>query len=181
MIRIITERMKVQEFHKRFIDRLDSFDFEEIYTNVGFPNGSIPLYVKYFEGVDMWYYWEADMDVDLNNVNRYWVPFGLGKPTRSATIKVEINVPFELDRKIAGVYMMDEVGNYYVGHRGRIGGGRPGIGKSLFFEHYSGDIKFVEDDGRSTQIAIISNLKDDYFLENIRNFVLEIDKVKNMR
>jgi len=160
---------------------MDSFEFEMVETNVGFSGGSMFLTVKYYSTADMWFFWHSDVHGWLDVKNRYWIPYGLGKPQKNTPIKVEVNVPYELNRRVAGVYITDESGNCIIGHRGVIGGGRPGVGKSLFFEHYNGEIKIVDDVGRSTQIAIISNIEDENLLQNLRNFVSEIDRIKNMR
>lgn len=180
MLKVITERIAVEKFHKDFMSKMESYPFEEIATNVGYPSGSISLPVKYYENVGLWFHWSDKTD-RWTGANRYWVPLGLERPGKSATIKVEINTPYYHDRRIGGVYITDETEMLFIGHRGNIGGGRKGIGKKLFFANYSGTIEDIEDDGRFTPIAIISSLDDKKLLENIREFVVEIDRVKTLR
>ena len=175
MLKVITERTAIEEFHKKYMSKMESYPHEVIETTVGWPSGSDLFSVKYYESVDMWFYWSAQED-------HYWMPFGLGKPIKNTVIKVGINIPYYPNRRMAGVYMVDELDNLFIGHRGTIGGGRKGIGKQLFFDNYNRrGIKFIEDDGCSTQIAIISKLEDKNLLENIKNFVVEIDRIKNLR
>lgn len=67
--------------------------------------------------------------------NRFWNCFGVSEPRSDATlsITVEINPPHRGEnRRTAGVFLRDGKGRYHVGHSGRVGGGRPGVGLEAF-------------------------------------------------
>ena len=73
--------------------------------------------------------------------NRFWNCFGVSEPRSDTTlsITVEINPPHRGEnRHTAGVFLRDVVGRHYVGHSGRVGGGRPGIGLKAFRRYADG-------------------------------------------
>jgi 5-methylcytosine-specific restriction protein A len=89
---------------------------------VGFPGGS--------EEARVWvlrrhgFFW---CQLAGDGHNRCWNGFGLVMPeeARVLPLVVEINVPWEgVNRRIGGVFLRGPRGEVYVGHRGRIGGGR---------------------------------------------------------
>lgn len=104
--------------------------------------------------------------------NRYWNAFGL---TGSRSIVCEINFPFDgTNRRVAGVLATDSTGEICVLHRGRIGGGRQGIGKALFKRHFTGRWISIEGD----EMALVGSLKDRSFVKQVAGFVVEISNLK---
>jgi hypothetical protein len=76
----------------------------------------------------------------------YWCPFGVADPTviTTASITCEINPPNEgVNRREGGVFLKDPAGEVYLAHIGKVAGGRKGIGKSAFFDTYSGKVKKI--------------------------------------
>ena len=74
---------------------------------------------------------------------RHWNAFGLSANLSSHgsnAITVEVNVAFrDLPRRVAGLFAIDTSTNaILLLHRGKIGGGRKGIGKSEFLKSYLG-------------------------------------------
>ena len=109
--------------------------------------------------------------------NRYWNAFGVGKPTLqgSNSIICEINFPLKgVSRAIGGVLAKDEQGVVWVFHRGKIGGGRKGIGPKLFREHFQGKWDSVLGDA----VVSIGPISDSDFVKLVARFVKEVDRIK---
>lgn len=177
MLKVITESILIAKCQENFVNIMSSYPLNKVEANMGFHGGIITEFVNYYKDFELWFITEP-YEID----KRYWNPFGIGNPNqnKNVNILIELNFPFYLNRRVVGVFLIDDINNIYIGHRGLIGGSRKGIGKTLFFENYNGNMKFVEDDGRSTQIAIISSLDDNNLLKNIKMFVDEISRIKKL-
>lgn len=93
-------------------------------------------------------------------------------------ITCEINFPVNgINRRIGGAFLTDSTGDIFVAHRGKIGGGKKGIGKSLFEDQYRGRWEIVEDNGFETEVALISALKLPRFVNQVRQLVFEVNRI----
>jgi hypothetical protein len=63
-------------------------------------------------------------------------------------------------------------------HRGRIGGGKKGVGKSLFADHYRGVWEIMEDGDEETTVALIGALNSPRLARQIAQYISKIDKIK---
>lgn len=130
--------------------------------------------VYYLEPLDMWTVFD-DGETEL------WNTYGLGDPTdsRMRNMICHLSVPIEgINRRIGAVYAKSRNGDVVVLHRGKIGGGREGVGKSAFFEHYDGRTLSAADGGRVTDFALVGSIKAKSFLKDIRRFVLSVRDIK---
>ncbi len=117
--------------------------------------------------------------------NRYWNVFGKAdsrwSPFQMNNIIVEINSPFEgVRRSIGGAFAKDGSGRIFLIHRGKIGGGRAAIGKTLFENHYDGSWENVTDGERISRVVVIGALDEPNFLERIEKFVSEVERIKRI-
>jgi hypothetical protein len=118
--------------------------------------------------------------------NRFWNAFGTGEPkwntkSYSHSITCEINPPYEgIDRRIAGAFAKDPEGKLYLVHRGKLGGGRPGIGKALFTDEFMGTWEEVEDGTEFSKVALIASFDNPRFDEQIADFVHEVERIKTL-
>lgn len=116
--------------------------------------------------------------------NHYWNAFGLKKPRENSSshIVLEMNFPLEgIDRRVGGVFVKDNKAHVFVCHRGKIGGGRPGIGKTLFKNNFHSDRWVaVRDGGKETDVALIDRVSSPRLAFQIRNFIAEIDRIKKL-
>ena len=64
-------------------------------------------------------------------------------------------------------------------HNGQIGGGQKGFGKKLFFEKYKGELITANYGNKEKKVALIGNLNDPNFYNDIKNFVSQIIIMKN--
>jgi hypothetical protein len=64
-----------------------------------------------------------------------------------------------LNRRVSGVLLENRDGDYFIGHRGRLGGGAKGVGKEAFTAWYS-DVKWheVNDGGTQSDVRLLGSL-----------------------
>lgn len=101
---------------------------------VGFPSGTAEAEVFYAEDLDLWMTFKPI-------ANRYWNCAGIGNPftVASPAPHVEINPPRAgINRAVAGAFLVDEDGTYYLGHSGKVGGGAVGVSMSNFHLFHRG-------------------------------------------
>ena len=113
--------------------------------------------------------------------NRYWNALGIGNPFKDgSTIIAEINPPKSgIDRNIGGVFIEDKKGAVYLAHRGKIGGGREGIGKKAFLDWYKEPLDLTYDDDRHTMLIVIGALEDEKLIENLAVFTYSVSAFKD--
>lgn len=176
MITVITNKLEIERLHKRFHQKLNKYFNQNIKCVIGYPGGSREDIVKYSPELKVWI-----SILELNN--RYWNGFGISKPGKGSNVSLvgEINFPYEgIDRRIAGVFAKEENGNILILHRGKIGGGRKGIGKSFFVDNFSGEFVIAIDGKRETEFCLVGELNSIHFLEQVSDFINEIQRVKNI-
>jgi hypothetical protein len=114
--------------------------------------------------------------------HRFWNCFGLGNPAKQnmLTITVEINPPHEgEDQRVAGVFARDTDGRIYVGHTGRVGGGRVGIGQNAFRQYLGSDRWDEIQLPRGTKTALIFGPMDaPDFPNQIAKFIHDVADFK---
>jgi hypothetical protein len=130
--------------------------------------------------------WAADLGIwyapAVISGSRYWNAFGTKDPQGSSVpITCEVNLPLHgIDRRIGGAAASDEQGRTILVHRGRIGGGREGIGAELFWSHYEGKRLTVWDGDRDTDVAAVAELGSPRFVRQIQFFVHEVERIKTL-
>lgn len=176
MINIVTNKIQIQSLHRQFHKKLNQYFTEKIFCRVGYPGGSFEDNVYYSSDLNLWI-------GTINLDNRFWNGFGHGRPIdwNSNSISGEINFSINgLNRRIAGAFGQDDNGNIFVLHRGRIGGGKPGIGKNYFKEKYRGEVITAIDDDRETEFCLVGELNSSHFPQQVATFINEIHRVKNL-
>lgn len=142
---------------------------------LGFQGGGIAATVHWRLDLDFWMTFRA---VET----RYWSAFGIGNlfESGSTSIVVEINSPFEgINRRIGGVFMQDDSGRTYLGHRGRVGGGRRGIGKKAFMASMGAEkLVDLQDGDRVSTVLIIGALNAVDLPERVAAFVRQVKQFK---
>jgi hypothetical protein len=176
MLKVIEDQLVIKKYAKRFAKKFKPFIDEEIKVKLGHQGASFPAKVLWSRKLGIWTFSSAIKEV------RYWNAFGLEKPevTNVLSITSEINFPWAgIDRKTGGAFAEDAWGNVFVIHRGKIGGGKKGVGKSLFEHNYRGVWSFMEDGKAVTQVAIIGALSSSRFAWQAAQFVKKIEKLKS--
>ena len=126
---------------------------------------------------------ETDLWMSFNKAqNRYWNAFGFGDPREAKgtlSIVVEINPPFRgSNRRVAGAFATDSRGGLYLLHRGKIGGGRAGVGMHAFIQRYRGALHEVAEAGGSTEFVVLGRLGDPILARSVQAFVAEVSRFK---
>ncbi len=97
-------------------------------------------------------------------------------------ITCEINFPVSgINRRVGGAFTSDEAGEIVVVHRGKIGGGRQGIGKTLFEDNYTGSWTDIVDGPYKSSAALIGALSSPRFPKQVQQFVFEVERIKKLR
>ena len=179
MLKLITEKNEISKCQKEFASALKKDLSNKERLTIGFQGGNFDNEVFYNN--DIWYS-TIFLDADDVKIVRYWNGFGLGKrEDGNQIIVVEINPPFSgATKQVAGLFAKDErTGDYFVLHRGRIGGGRKGIGKETFKSWYRGKWVEVYDElGNQEEAILIGSLNSKKLSVKIRDFVKEVAKFK---
>jgi hypothetical protein len=81
---------------------------------------------------------------------------------------------------MGGALAEDRNGRIFVVHRGRIGGGKKGVGKALFDGHYRGVWAIMEDGSAETMVALIGVLNSPRFVRQVSQFVCKVERMKNI-
>ena len=173
MLKVLEDKDQIQRAETQLLCRLKSRSEKQGIISVRHRGGSQRLNANWSKQLDIWW-------TTKDNRNRFWNAFGTGEPkwnsSASHRIKCEINPPkVGIDRRIAGVFAKDNEGNIHFLHRGKLGGGKPGVNKELFEQHFTGSWEEVED---GTKLALVASFNDPRFIEQIADFVHEVERIK---
>ncbi len=176
MLKVISDQPAIKKYAGQFNKKFKSFIDEEIKVKLGHQGAGFPAKVLWSKSLGIWKFSQTIKEV------RYWNAFGVGKPGASSVLSIasEINFPWaQIDRKTGGAFAEDAWGNVFVIHRGKIGGGKKGVGKSLFEHNYRGVWSFMEDGESLSQVAVIGDLKSSRFALQAAQFVKKIEILKS--
>jgi|SRR5208283_5827591 len=176
MLKVIADQPAIKKYSGQFNKKFKTFIDEEIKVKLGHQGAGFPAKVLWSKSLGIWKFSRAVKEV------RYWNAFGVGKPGASSVLSIasEINFPWaQIDRKTGGAFAEDACGNVFVIHRGKIGGGKKGVGKSLFEHNYRGVWAFMEDGDSISQVAVIGALNSPRFALQAAQFVKKIEILKS--
>ncbi len=175
MLKVIADQKAIHKYAGQFNKKFTPFVDEGIKVKLGHQGASFPAKILWSKKLGIWKFSKTVKDV------RYWNAFGIGKPGASGVLSIasEINFPWsQIDRKTGGAFAEDHWGNVFVIHRGKIGGGKKGVGKSLFEHNYRGIWSLMEDGDSISEVAVIGNLKSERFALQAAQFVKKIEIMK---
>lgn len=177
MLQIIDNKSAIQKAQLQFKKGLKRLVDEKIPAQIGYQGENFKTKVSWSNKLRIW------MHLSASGL-RFWNAFGIsesGKPRANSNISpiCEINFPFSgIDRRIGGAFAEDGSGCIFVIHRGKIGGGRKGIGKTLFSNNYRGERINVKDGEIESRVALIGALNSPRFAKQVSQFVYEIRRIK---
>jgi hypothetical protein len=177
MLKVLDDESAIKKYRRQFIRCFKPFIDEKIPVNLGHPGATVRAKALWSERLGIW------MVHEKMSGNRFGHAFGAEKPTSSSHIPItcEINFPAKgIDRRIGGALAIDRDGRIFVVHRGRIGGGKKGVGKALFDDHYRGVWAIMEDGSTETTVALIGVLNSPRFVRQVSQFVHKVDRMKNI-
>jgi len=176
MLKIVEDEVAIRKCHALFIKSFKLFKDEDIQANIGHQGANTRMKVSWSSRLGLW-----SISRRVSG-NPYWNAFGLEKPDASSHIPIvcEINFPLRgIDRRIGGAMAKDRSGRIFAVHRGKIGGGKKGIGKTLFEDLYRGAWAVMEDGDTDTTVALIGELLSPRFARQAAQFVRKVDAIKN--
>ncbi len=177
MLKVLKDESAVKKYRRQFIRSFKPFVDEKIQVHLGHPGGAFRAKVLWSDRLGIWMFHEKISG------NRCGHAFGFGKPsgTSSISITCEINFPLHgIDRRMGGALAEDRRGRVFVVHRGKIGGGKKGVGKTLFEKHYRGAWAFMEDGDIVSTVALVGELISPRFVRQVTQFIRKVDTVKDM-
>ncbi len=177
MLRILEDESTIRRCQQQFMRRLKAFADDRVQVRIGHMGESFQGKVFCATNLGIWFIPRKQ------DGNRYWNAFGVGRPLRDTHVfsTCEINFPLRgLDRRIGGAFARDEAGRIFVVHRGKIGGGKKGIGKSLFEDQYRGVWASVQDGSVETSVVLIGHLGSSRFARQVSQFVRKVDRIKDV-
>ena len=175
MLKVIIDEAAIKRCQRQFVRSFKPVMAATIPVKLGHPGASEKAKVAWSESLGIWSFSRKIAG------SRYWNGFGIGRPEGGAAIAItcEINFPLcGVDRRTGGAFAQDRAGRLFVVHRGKLGGGRKGIGKSLFENHYRGVWEVMDDGGEETPVAVIGILQSPRFARQIAEFVRKIARIK---
>ena len=175
MLKVVEDEAAIRRHQRLFAKAMRTAAKETIPVKLGHPGASEKAKVAWSETLGIWFFSRKIAG------SRYWNAFGVGRPAGGAGIAItcEINFPLcGIDRRTGGAFAQDRAGHVFVVHRGKLGGGRKGIGKSLFENTYRGVWEVMEDGGEETPVALIGVLHSPRFARQIAQFVRKIARIK---
>jgi hypothetical protein len=176
VLKIVDDEKAIKKYARQFSGKFKPFIDEQIKVRLGHQGASFPAKVSWSKRLGIWTFSRP-----IKNI-RYWNAFGMHKPRTGEllSITLEINFPWTgIDRKTGGTFARDFRGNIFVTHRGKIGGGKKGVGKYLFEHNYRGVWCFMEDGDSVTQVAVIGALNSTRFALQTAQFVKKIEMLKS--
>jgi transcriptional regulator with XRE-family HTH domain len=174
---VLTDRADIARARKLLRARIVKASSKPREMALGTKGGTGWDKVYYMPAVDIWTAFEHPDGEWL------WNTYGIGDPFDggSRDLVCHLSVPAEdINRRIGAVYARAKGSRAtFILHRGRIGGGREGVGKSAFFEHYKGELVTALDGERVTEFALVGAVESASFLKDLAQFVHAVKKIKD--
>ena len=172
VLEVIDDREKMRVCQDRLRSRLRQYRPKVVCVSLGDRTGRGPAHVLWFSDLGFW----AKLD-------SRWNAFGIAptEPKRGAPVFAEVQINFPLkrgQRRTGAVFAQDSSGRVFVLHNGLIGGGRKGIGKTLFQKSFRGTWVTVRRGDSEYQAALITALAAPHLGQHIKHFVSEVSRIK---
>jgi hypothetical protein len=175
MLKVVENALAIRRYERQLVRALRPLTEETIPVKLGHLGASEKAKVAWSDRLGIWSFSRKIAGL------RYWHAFGIGRPEGGAGIAItcEINFPLcGIDRRTGGAFAEDGTGRVFVIHRGKLGGGRKGVGKFLFENHYRGVWEVMDDGDEQTPVAVIGVLQSPRFARQIAQFVQKIALLK---
>jgi len=183
MLRAITDKTKISKAQKELQKRLNkALGKKQGFYTIGHQGDNFTI--ESLRANDkIWHFHKLIVNRPTPS---HWNAFGLVnqlKINASNPITVEINIPLEgIDRRVGGLFAVDTNNKHtLLLHRGKVGGGKKGIGKNAFLEWYAKKpvkVWYDEATGESDYILLIADLSSPYFIQQIEDFVSAVAQFK---
>ena len=175
MLKVVENELTIRRYERQFVRALKSLTEETIPVKLGHLGASEKAKVAWSGRLGIWSFSRKIAGL------RYWHAFGIGRPEGGGAVAITCEVNFPLcgiDRRTGGAFAEDSAGRIFVIHRGKLGGGRKGVGKFLFENHYRGVWEVMDDGNEQTPVAVIGALQSPRFARQLAQFVRKIARIK---
>ena len=176
MLKVLEDEAAIRKHRGQLIRSFKPFVAGKIRVNLGHPGGALKANILWSERLGLWAFHEKI------SANRCGHAFGIGKPGGSSSVPIscEINFPLQgIDRRLGGALAVDHYGRVFVVHRGKLGGGKKGVGKSFFEKHHRGAWAVMSDGDTLSTVALVGELNSPRFARQLAQFVRKVDSIKN--
>jgi len=178
LFELLIGKNEIENAETRLINIVTEHCNERIQAKLGYQGGYEDCLLYWCPQHSLYFYSKRLLN---KPIPRYWNALGLSekrpKKNQMLDIAVEINPPIEgLSKFVQGAFARDDDGQIWLLHRGKIGGGKKGIGKHLFYNNFKGNVTQVDNDS----FAIIGNMNQPEFTRNLTKFVKEVDRIKSL-
>jgi hypothetical protein len=177
MLFAITQKKEIRKANDMLFNRLASLKHESYIINYGSAGGSAPINISYSPEYNMWW-----GNSDERKANRFWNPFGQGKPKPNSTVTGRCQINYSasgINNSVGGLFAKDSSGEIYLLHSGKVGGGQKGVGKNAFADYYTGRKQPVEFDNQELDYYVITGLTSKRFFQNLYDFVNDVYEFKD--
>ncbi|MEZ4503010.1 MAG: hypothetical protein R3C39_10330 [Dehalococcoidia bacterium] len=151
---------------------------------VGFPGGSNRVEIAWHPGIGVWVHIDTREEATRRDGHptHYWNPIGLADASpenANLSVAVEVNPPIEgATARIAGLFGREDDGTIALLHRGKIGGGRAGVGQELFWQMFQGQRAFAGVAGELVDCAIVTRLGSASVITDLHRFAADVARMK---
>ena len=176
MLKILEDEASIKRCQQQFLRALRQSADGKVRVKIGHLGESYEGKVSCLGSLGIWFISRKQPG------DRYWNAFGVGTPAGDSHVSsaCEINFPLKgLDRRVGGAFARDPAGRTFAVHRGKIGGGKKGVGKSLFEGQYRGVWAPVQDGEIESSVVLIGQLGSPRFVRQVSQFVQKVDKIKD--
>lgn len=149
---------------------------QKLKHRVGFRGDNVVETITWHSRVHMWSLVKRN-----KGSKRFWCGFGVQNPKdiESLDIAVEVNPRLKgTDLRVGGAFTKDARGVVHLCHNGKIGGGKPGVGKTAFFHHYRGEIMEMSYKGGLVDVVDLGPIDSRRLLERLAWFAREVVRIK---
>jgi hypothetical protein len=174
---ILTDEKDIASAQKQLESVLESVTNKKVNARLSFKGGDEEAIVSYSKKYNICFSLVEVKNSHYNNA------FRLNEPKENSYVymTVKIDIPIKgINRRFGGAFARDEKNRIFLIHSGRIGGGKEGIGKKLFFEKYDGELVNVQYGDRISEFAIIGDMESPDFAEKLTKFILKVDNIKKI-
>ena len=176
MLKVLEDEVAIRKYRGQFIKSFKPFVDEKIQVNLGHPGGAFKAKVLWSNLLGIWAFCDKIAGNQCANAFGVWKPVG----SSSVSIACEINIPLSgIDRRLGGALAVDHYSRVFVVHRGKLGGGKKGVGKSFFEKHHRGTWAAMADGDTISNVAIVGELNSPRFARQLAQFVRKIDIIKD--
>lgn len=180
MLTILEVKAEIGMAQEMLRNSLTFYSRESIPATIGFQSGSCDAAVTWLPSLGIWAHFGYPPK-EKSPGRRFWNVFGIGKPSGMVSIVCEINPPVQgINRHAQGAFARSSDGQLSVVHRGRFNV-HGGITKQFFRNHYGQPYVVVNDGSRISDVIHVGMLSSREFGESVRNFVVEVDRIKALR